>query len=85
MSKQAAKGGPSKAPATQPKAPEKKVFRAEDYATLTIPVEQVKDIKTAFDIFDGDGSGVVDPQELKRAFEQLGFGGQNKFVYQILA
>jgi centrin-1 len=45
----------------------------------------VKDIKTAFDIFDGDGSGVVDPQELKRAFEQLGFSGQNKFVYQILA
>ena len=45
----------------------------------------MRDIKTAFDIFDGDLSGVVDPQELKRAFEQLGFGGQNKFVYQILA
>jgi Ca2+-binding EF-hand superfamily protein len=69
----------------QPKAPEKKVWKAEDYATLTIPVEEVRDIKTAFDIFDGDLSGVVDPQELKRAFEQLGFGGQNKFVYQILA
>ena len=80
----------SKAPAkgvakTQPKAPEKKAWKAEDYATLTIPVEEVRDIKTAFDIFDGDLSGVVDPQELKRAFEQLGFGGQNKFVYQILA
>jgi Ca2+-binding EF-hand superfamily protein len=69
----------------QPKVPEKKVFRAEDYASLTIPVEEVKDIKTAFDIFDGDLSGIVDPQELKRAFEQLGFAGSNKFVYQILA
>ena len=69
----------------QPKAPVKKEWRAEDYATMTIPVEEVKDIKTAFDIFDGDLSGVVDPQELKHAFEQLGFGGQNKFVYQILA
>lgn len=39
----------------------------------------------AFDIFDGDGSGIVDPQELKQAFISLGFGGQNKFVYQILA
>jgi len=75
----------AKAPSNQPKAPEKKVFKAEDYATMTIPVEEVKDIKTAFDIFDGDLSGIVDPQELKRAFEQLGFGGQNKFVYQILA
>lgn len=85
MSNKNAKAPVGKAPATQPKAPEKKVWRAEDYATLTIPVEEVKDIKTAFDIFDGDQSGVVDPQELKRAFEQLGFSGQNKFVYQILA
>jgi Ca2+-binding EF-hand superfamily protein len=86
MSKPVAKPAPAGKPgATQPKAPEKKVWKAEDYATLTIPVEEVRDIKTAFDIFDGDLSGVVDPQELKRAFEQLGFGGQNKFVYQILA
>ena len=84
MSKAPAKA-PAGKPSSQPKAPEKKVWKAEDYATLTIPVEEVRDIKTAFDIFDGDLSGVVDPQELKRAFEQLGFGGQNKFVYQILA
>lgn len=51
-----------KAQPAQPKAPEKKVFKAEDYATLTIPVQEVRDIKTAFDIFDGDLSGVVDPQ-----------------------
>jgi len=75
---------PAKAP-VQPAKPEKKVWKAEDFATMTIPIEEVKDIKTAFDIFDGDLSGVVDPQELKRAFEQLGFGGGNKFVYQILA
>jgi Ca2+-binding EF-hand superfamily protein len=75
----------AKAGVAQSKAPEKKAFKAEDYASLTIPVEEVRDIKTAFDIFDGDLSGVVDPQELKRAFEQLGFQGDNKFVYQILA
>ena len=70
---------------TQPKGPEKKAFRAEDYASMTVPVEEVRDIKTAFDIFDGDLSGIVDPQELKQAFEQLGFAGSNKFIYQILA
>jgi centrin-1 len=69
----------------QPKTQEKPKFRAEDYVTMAIPIEEVKDIKTAFDIFDGDASGVVDPQELKNAFISLGFGGQNKFVYQILA
>jgi Ca2+-binding EF-hand superfamily protein len=75
----------SKAVKNQPKAPEKKAWRAEDYASLTCPIEEVRDIKVAFDIFDGDLSGIVDPQELKRAFEQLGFEGSNKFVYQILA
>jgi Ca2+-binding EF-hand superfamily protein len=69
----------------QPKQSDKKVFKPEEFATLTLPIEEVKDIKVAFDIFDGDGSGVVDPQELKNAFISLGFGGQNKFVYQILA
>lgn len=28
---------------------------------------------------------MIDPQELKEAFINLGFSGQNKFVYQILA
>jgi len=82
MSKKVVQPAPAK---QQPKVAEKKQWKAEDYATLTVPVEEVKDIKMAFDIFDGDLSGVVDPQELKNAFVSLGFGGQNKFVYQILA
>ena len=39
MSKVTAKGPAAKPVAQQPKAPEKKVWKAEDYATLTIPVE----------------------------------------------
>jgi hypothetical protein len=53
---------PKKTVVVQPKVAEKKQFRAEDFATLTIPIEEVRDIKMAFDIFDGDLSGVVDPQ-----------------------
>lgn len=44
----------------------------------------MREIKTAFDIFDSDGSGVVDPVELKNAFVSLGFAASNKFVYNIL-
>lgn len=77
--------GISPTPKSQPIVPEKKAFYPEEYVTMTIPLEEVKDIKQAFDIFDGDGSGMIDPQELKEAFINLGFSGQNKFVYQILA
>ena len=52
---------------------------------MTLPRQEVIEIKQAFDIFDGDLSGTIDPAELKEAFINLGFSGQNKFVYQILA
>ena len=48
------------------------------------PREEVLDIRTAFEIFDSDGSGIIDPLELKQSFIELGFTG-GKFIYQILA
>lgn len=68
-----------------PKKEEPPKFNPDNYVTMTIPREEVIEIKQAFDIFDGDGSGMIDPAELKEAFINLGFSGQNKFVYQILA
>jgi len=67
-------------PVSQPKA-----FNADDFVTVTLPREEVIEIRTAFEVFDDDGSGILDPSELKQAFFDLGFTGQNKFVYQILA
>ena len=79
----------SKAPVQQTKGvkvPEpKKAFSPDDFVSLTVPREEVIDIRQAFEIFDSDGSGIMDPAELKQAFIDLGFTGQNKFVYQILA
>lgn len=65
--------------------PKPKKFNPDDYVTMTLAREEVIEIKQAFDIFDGDGSGMIDPAELKEAFINLGFSGENKFVYQILA
>ena len=64
--------------------PAPKPFNADDYVTLTVPREEVLDIRTAFEIFDQDGSGIIDPLELKQSFIELGFTG-GKFIYQILA
>lgn len=55
--KKAPKG---KAPPPPAKAP--KAFNVDDYVTLTLPREEVTDIKTAFDVFDADLSGILDPK-----------------------
>lgn len=61
-----------------------KAFNANYFVTVTLPREEVIEIRTAFEVFDDDESGILDPSELKQAFVDLGFTGQSKFVYQIL-
>jgi Ca2+-binding EF-hand superfamily protein len=64
---------------------EPKGFNPDDYTSPTLLREEVLEIKAAFDLFDNDGSGSIDPLELKEAFHALGFTGSNKFVYLIIA
>ena len=75
--KKITKPAPTKA---QPKA-----FSPDDYTSATLLREEVLEIKAAFDLFDHDGSGSIDPLELKEAFHAMGFTGSNKFVYLIIA
>ena len=39
--------------------------------------EQKQEIKEAFDLFDTDGSGSIDPKELRAAMQSLGFEAKN--------
>ncbi|CAD8148496.1 unnamed protein product [Paramecium octaurelia] len=66
--------------------PKQKELNAEDYAKPPhLTKEEVLEVKQAFDIFDGDGSGAIDPQELREAFEASGIKTyHNKFIYQVL-
>ena len=47
-------------------------------------IEEVRDVKAAFDIFDVDKSGCVDAVELKRAFISLGLSNSNKLVHSLM-
>ena len=38
---------------------------------IIVPTEEVVEIRRAFEIFDADGSGIMDPAELKDAFVNL--------------
>lgn len=49
-----------------------------------MPIEEVRDVKAAFDIFDTDHSGYVDASELKQAFISLGLANSNKLVHNIM-
>ena len=45
--------------------------------------EEVEEIREAFNLFDTDGSGEIDPKELKAAMQSLGFEAKNQTIYQI--
>jgi len=47
--------------------------------------DEIDEIREAFNLFDTDGSGTIDPKELKAAMQSLGFDSKNPTVYQMIA
>ena len=47
--------------------------------------EEVDEIKQAFDLFDTNGTGKIDPKELKAAMQSLGFDSRSPNIYQLIA
>jgi len=45
----------------------------------------VDEIREAFNLFDADGSGTIDPSELKSAMRSLGFETKNPTIFQMIA
>ena len=55
----------------------RKGFNAADYERPGLSEDEVMEIKEAFDLFDSDGGGTIDPAELKAAMTSLGFEAKN--------
>jgi len=47
--------------------------------------EEIEEIREAFSLFDTDGSGMIDPKELKAAMHSLGFEKKSPTVYDMIA
>ena len=47
--------------------------------------DEIEEIREAFNLFDTDGSGSIDPKELKAAMQSLGFESKNPTIYQMIA
>ena len=50
-----------------------------------LSTEEVDEIKQAFDLFDTNGTGKIDPKELKAAMQSLGFDLKNPTIFQLIA
>ncbi len=47
--------------------------------------EEVDEIRQAFDLFDTQGTGKIDPKELKAAMQSLGFDQKNPTIYNLIS
>ena len=47
--------------------------------------DEVDEIRQAFDFFDTNGTGKIDPKELKAAMQSLGFDSKNPTIYTLIA
>ena len=52
-------------------------FNANKYLRPGLTEDEIDEIKEAFDLFDTDGSGSIDPKELRAAMQSLGFEAKN--------
>jgi Ca2+-binding EF-hand superfamily protein len=47
--------------------------------------EEIEELKEAFNLFDTEGTGTIDPKELKAAMQSLGFESKNSTIYKMIA
>lgn len=60
-------------------------FNPKNFEREGVNEEEVVEIKEAFDLFDTDETGTIDPKELKQAMISLGFDAKNQLIYQMVA
>merc|ERR1712085_184059 len=73
------RGGSKAAPAKPTR------FDAEKFARPGLSVDEVEEMKEAFDLFDNDGSGAISVNELTSAMKSLGFDVKHAVVYNMVS
>ena len=64
---------------------QKSPVRRKQFDRPGLTEDEVEEIREAFNLFDTDGSGVIDPKELKAAMQSLGFESKNPTIYAMIA
>ena len=81
---------PIRATATQPQTPASvhpplppslgAPVQADRLPSSTLTEDEISELRMAFQLFDTDNSGFIDPSELKEALVSLGFDSKNASV-----
>lgn len=61
-----------------------KPFYPKQYERPGISEDEILEIKEAFDLFDPDKTGYINPKELKDTMDSLGFDDRSKVIYDML-
>ena len=64
---------------------QKSPIRRKAFERPGLTEDEIEEIREAFNLFDTDGSGLIDPKELKAAMQSLGFESKNPTIYQMIA
>ena len=59
-------------------------FNAKRYERNGLTADEVLEIKEAFDLFDTDGSGQINTEELKQALRNLGIDARNQTLSNMM-
>ena len=68
----------------QQKAPGKKTTQKRSHFRQELTEQQKAEVKEAFDLFDTDGSGVIEAKELKVALRALGYEPQKDEIKRLI-
>ena len=60
-------------------------FNPKMYERPGLTVDEIEEIKEAFDVFDTDGSGAISVQEILNSMKSLGFDTKNPAIYRMIA
>jgi len=71
--------------AVQSKQQVKPVTKGKPLERPGLTEDEIEEIREAFNLFDTDNSGTIDPKELKAAMQSLGFEQKNPTIYQMIA
>ena len=64
---------------------QKSPVRRKAFERPGLTEDEIEEIREAFNLFDTDGSGMIDPKELKAAMTSLGFESKNPVIFAMIA